>query len=483
MIKHGIYVENQVDAPQIVNGTSGIQVVIGTAPINMAADSSKVVNTPIVVRSFEEAKAQLGYSDDFEKYTLCQSMYASFKIYGVSPVVFINVLDPTVHKKALEEKEYAVNNKQAVVNEFGVINDNSLQVKKATGETLLSKGTDYLTSYDEDGNLTITLLESGQGSEETSLKISGNVLDPDMVDQDDIIGGVDGSTGKETGLEVIRKVHPATGVIPFTILAPGWSQLPEVGAAMMAKAQLISGIFRALALLDLNTENATKYTEVAQEKEDCGYNLSQAYVLWPMDLVDGKKFYKSAIVGPMMAYMDFQNDDIPSLSPSNKLLQVTGQCLANGQEVLLDLEQANEVNSAGVATAINMNGWRLWGNYTGAYPESQDIKDIWVMVKRMCDWHANTFIVTYMDRVDNPMNNVLVEAVVDAENIRCASYAPDKWAGGSIEYNRSDNPVENILAGQVVFRQKIAPYTPAQAIINMLSYDTELLEATIAGGE
>ena len=103
----------------------------------------------------------------------------------------------------------------------------------------------------------------------------------------------------------------------------------------------------------------------------------------------------------------------------------------------------------------------------------------------MFNWHANSFILTYFDEVDDPMNAVLIQSVVDSENIRCASYAPDKWAGASIEYRLADNPVTNIAAGKVVFRQKIAPYTPAQEIDNVVSFDLDLLSTTLAaaGGE
>ena len=83
-----------------VNGTAGLQVVVGTAPVNRAEDPQAVVNTPVVAYSFPEAERLLGYSDDFKNYTLCQSMDACFRLFAVAPVVFINVLDPKKHKKS-----------------------------------------------------------------------------------------------------------------------------------------------------------------------------------------------------------------------------------------------------------------------------------------------------------------------------------------------------------------------------------------------
>lgn len=190
----------------------------------------------------------------------------------------------------------------------------------------------------------------------------------------------------------------------------------------------------------------------------------------------------SAVVAALIAYTDASNDDVPSLSPSNEMLGVTGTCLADGTEVTLDQDQGSTVNTYGVATAINMNGWKLWGNYTGAFPSSGDAKDIWLAVRRMFNWHGNNFIQTYFEKVDDPMNHVLIESIIDSENIRCAAYAPDKWAGAEMQYLASDNPITDTLAGKITFRQRIAPYTPAQEIDNILSYDTDMLKNALSGG-
>ena len=109
MSKHGVFIYEEgtaISAPQI--SSAGVQVVIGTAPVNMVDDPSAVVNTPILANSAQEAMAALGYSTDFQKYTLCQTMYATNNIYQVAPVVYINVLDPDVHKAAVSETEVAV---------------------------------------------------------------------------------------------------------------------------------------------------------------------------------------------------------------------------------------------------------------------------------------------------------------------------------------------------------------------------------------
>lgn len=484
MSKHGVFIVEEATALTVpISGRSSVQVVIGTAPVNMAEDPAAVVNTPILANSAAEAMAALGYSTDMGKgkYTLCQTMYATNNIYQVSPVVYINVLDPARHKKSLEEAQYPVIQMQAVIPVEGVL-INGLTVKNADGSTPLVLNTDYTAAFNSDGHLVLTLIEGGAGASAENLTVSGEQIDPSVVTKTDIVGAYDPLTGKETGAEVIRQVFPKLGIVPGLLLAPGWSQEPEVGIALAAKAANINGVFKAMALLDLDTTKAKKYTDTKRVKEDSGFTSPYCYPLWPCDKVGDLILAKSAVVGALVSYVDASNDDVPSNSPSNTLLGVTGQCLADGTEVTLDQDQGSTVNEYGVTTAINMNGWKLWGNYTGAYPASTDAKDIWFPVRRMFNWQGNTFIRTYFSKVDDPMNTVLIESVVDSENIRCAAYAPDKWAGAEIEYRADDNPTTDILAGKMTFRQRIAPYTPAQEIENILSYDTAMLASAITGG-
>ncbi len=484
-MKHGIFIQEEATALTVpVEGQSSVQVVIGTAPVNMAEDPQAVVNVPILANSATEAKAALGYSSKMGKgeYTLCQTMYVTSNLFVVSPVVYINVLDPSKHKKSLAEAQYPVVQKQAIINVEGILKK-SLTVKNATGAAALTEGTDYSAEFNEDGYLVLTMIAGGKGISATTLTVSGEVIDPSKVTKADIIGAYNPSTGAETGAEVIRQVYPSLGVVPGLILAPEWSKEPEVGVALSAKAAIINGVFKAMAILDLDTAKATKYTDTKKVKEDSGFTSKFCYPLWPKAKIGEKIVSMSAIAAALISYTDANNDDVPSVSPSNKMLGVTGICLEDGTEVTIDQDQASTVNSYGVTTAINLNGWRLWGNYTGAFPSSQDAKDTWFAVRRMFNWQGNSFIQTYFDRVDDPMNHVLIESIVDSENIRAGAYAPDKWAGASIEYRSEDNPTTDILAGKMTFRQKIAPYTPAQEIENILSYDVDTLKSVLAGGE
>ena len=162
-------IDTQLTAP--VNGTAGLQVVIGTAPINMAENLAAAVNTPIIAYSFKEAVAALGYSDDFDKYTLCQSMDASFRVFAVAPVIFINVLDPKKHKKAYTAAEAApVEAGVATIKETGLLLD-SIAVTDQDAKKL-TKGTDYELAFDDDGYVTVTLISNAATKAVTGVKVN-----------------------------------------------------------------------------------------------------------------------------------------------------------------------------------------------------------------------------------------------------------------------------------------------------------------------
>jgi len=70
----------------------------------------------------------------------------------------------------------------------------------------------------------------------------------------------------------------------------------------------------------------------------------------------------------------------------------------------------------------------------------------------------------------------LIESICDTENIRGNSYVSQgKCAGARIEYRVEDNPIEGLVNGKLVFRQHLAPYTPAEDIANILAFDPDML--------
>ena len=164
-------------------------------------------------------------------------------------------------------------------------------------------------------------------------------------------------------------------------------------------------------------------------------------------------------------------------------MAITATVLADGTEVILDQQQANDVlNANGVITAINFSGFRLWGNNTAAYPATSDPKDRWLSVRRFFDWDGNNFIRTYFQEVDKPGNKRLIRKIVDSQNVIGNGYvARDYCAGYRLEFLDDENPATNLLNGHLTTHTYLAPYIPAEYIENIREYDVEALENAFGG--
>lgn len=481
MYKHGVYVAEKATSLTVpIEGTAGLQVIVGTAPVNLADDPYSVSNKPVICYSFEEAAKKLGYSDDFDSYTLCQSVSACFRVFNVAPIILINVLDPnnSAHTETVSSSTVSVIGGAAVLAVKGIL----LDTLTVSGDSALTAGTDYTAAFDDNGNVVITLDES---ISDESLTVGYKKLKPSGVTADDIIGGSSG----EKGLEVIRQVYPKLGLTPGLLLAPGWSHFPAVAIAMQAKCEGINGCFKCETIIDISSKStdsvkALTYDTVKAAKEGTGLSNPHALAVWPMCLVADVKYYMSALMGALIAYTDASNEDVPALSMSNKALNITGICLADSSEVLLDQQQANIVNSYGVVTAINANGFKAWGSNSAAYPSTTDPKDRWFNCRRFFTWWGNSIILTYFQKVDDPANYRLIESIVDSENIRGNSYVARGYcADAHVEFLSAENPVTDILNGKLQFHVYLAPYNPAEDIEFLLEFDPNAIETALTGGE
>ncbi|WP_432647874.1 phage tail sheath family protein [Mitsuokella sp.] len=458
-----------------VSTTAGLPVVFGTAPVHLTSDPKAYVNKPVICYSWDEAVAALGYSGDWDKYTLSEVMYSQFKLYGISPVVFVNVLDPTKHKKSQKDSTgRAVNDHQIIVDDDVLLS--TLVVKKSSASEAAVLGTDYTAAYNDDGKLVITLLETGALYSEATLVLEYDAVDATAVTSADIIGGAS-ADGSSKGLELIDYIYTMFSLVPGIILAPGFSEDPTVAAVMKAKALTVMELFRCTVLADIDTAKCKSYQDVNEWKKKNGYTGTNQIVCWPCVRNGDMIFHFSTHLLGVIGALDADNDDVPYQSPSNRDMQITGLCLKDGTEVLLSLPQANLLNSQGVMTAINFTGgWKSWGNYTGAYPSSTDVKDTFICVRRFFDWDDQTFILTYWQKVDGPLSPRFVKSIVESERVRLNSLvARGYMLGAEVKFLESENSTTDLLQGIFRIHKFRTPPVPAQEIETISEYNVEYL--------
>ena len=468
--------ETEIVAAAPVVAYSGVPFVIGTAPVQSA---KSIPDGPVLCHTFEDAVKYFGYSDDWETYTLCEAMYSTFKLFGVSPVIFVNVLDLATNKKTVEAAEKAVVNKQVKL-PFGAI-ASTVTVTGDTDSPTYALGTDYKLFYDKDA-LILEVLPSGEAAAVEKLKIGYDEVDTSTVTKADIIGGTDAETHVSTGLDLIDTCYPKFLVAPDLILCPGWSHEADVAAAMAVKAESINGgMFRAHALIDADCSTVTHYSGVSDWKTTNNITAASQIVFWPQVKLGDKQYHLSVQAAGVIAATDLKNGS-PCESPSNKKIYSDATVLADGTEVLMDLQQANTLNKDGIVTVQNtFGGPVLWGNYTAVYPEKKDVKNAFISVNRMFAWISKSLILTTMSKVDRPLTRRLIDSIADSANIWLNGLvATEQLLGGRVEVLENENPIDDLMAGIVHYHVYICPPSPAQEINFVVSYDADYAGALLA---
>lgn len=470
---HGVRTsELSTDTIATVQTMAGLPVVIGRAPVHLTDNPMQYVNKPVICYSFEEAVSALGYSDDWNNYELCEVMFSQFKLYGVKPIVFINVLDPSTHKTAVTGKMYEVNEDEVVVNDNALLNSFVVKADSYTTTTAATVNTDYTVAYNSEGKVEVSILSDGSLEGRDSIYISYDKIDPSKVTALEVVGGVSNS-GEVKGMELIDTVYTQFGEVPGIIAAPNWSENPVVASVMTAKAQSVSGIFKAIALTDVDTTQVRNYMNVNAWKRSNNYSNANQIVCYPCVKNEGLIFHMSTHLLGVIGVMDAANDDIPYMTPSNRAMQITGLCLKDGTEVLMSLDQANLLNEQGVVTGLNFSGgFKVWGNYTAAYPSTADPKDAFICCRRMFDWQQKTFILNYWQTVDAPLIPRIVRSIVDSESIRLNGLVARGFLiAASIEFIEDENPTTDLLAGKLRVHVRMTPPVPAQEIDEIVEYD------------
>lgn len=471
-ITHGIgtsKLTTSVSTPNVA--AAGIAFAVGTAPVQMV-DGGKV-NEVIMANSYEEAVTALGYSDDWQKYGLCELVYSMFQLYQQSPVFLVNVLDPSKHKKSTSGSFQPEDNQIRLPLDAIA---GSVQIASKTA------GEDFEVFYDD----TACIIEF---TSDTSgeISVTYDEIDLTKVAKADVIGGYEVSTKKNKGLELIDDVFPKYTTVPDLIVCPNWSQDSEVAAVMSAKAENINGLFEAHAILDIDTtaSGATYYSEAPSWKKEKNYTKANELVCFPKLKLSERVFNYSSQLAGLIAQTDNDGelgDGTPCESSSNKSLQADSMVLADGTEVVLDIQKANHLNDNGIITGLNFyNGFVSWGNWSACYPSNTDPVDYFYCISRMFKWVAKTVTLSYWSYVDRRLTRRLIDAVLQGINNWLNSLtAEEKIIGGRVELREDENTLTALMAGKAKFHIFITPPSPLVLMEYVLEYDVSYLSNLLA---
>ena len=484
MAKLGVHVYEKatsVQTPKVA--TVGIPFVVGTAPVQSAAKPAKS-NVPVLVTSWDEAVEKLGFSYDWESYTLCEFMYSHLQLFGAQPVIFCNINDPASMKREEAAADYTVADHRVAVSVDAIADTIKVSVAEGAGEAAttraLERDTDYSILYDRDDTDTyvciVELLEDGSAYDAETVSVAYSAADPKTATVADVVDGV----------AQVDACLTAVGLVPDLIAAPGWSHNTVVAAVMATKAAAINGLFKGKAVIDADSgeDGVTEYSQLSGYKNKNNFVDVDQIICWPMVQLGDYRFHLSTQLCGLMATVDAGNRGIPYESPSNKNLKMDACVLADGTPVNLTWNQVDLIaGSWGVVTAVNFldSGWVAKGNYTACYPGNTDIKDVFLPTSRMMDFIGNTIIRTFWSKLDKPMTPALRDSILQTCNIWLGGLTGGGYLyGARCEMLAEENPLTSLLDGIITLHVYNAPPVPAQEIDFILEYDVSYMETSLA---
>ncbi|MBO5187231.1 MAG: hypothetical protein J6B91_09350 [Prevotella sp.] len=475
---HGAYGLTELAGAKIAAQSQNAIVIVGTAPVNTVAGGTQNVNKPIAVQNMTEAKKYFGYSDQWADFTLCEAMHVFFDLNGVGPLVLINVLDPTKHKasQATTTSLTPANGRITIAAAGNIIMD-SVSVNGKT------KGTDYSMNYSPDRAI-LTIAEAAPGSLGTEeLTVTYDTVDPASVTAEDVIGLTD-DEGSNVGLYAIRNVYQATGFIPSYLLAPGFSSIPAVHAAMITASKKINHHWDVYMMTDLplvdEDENELTMGNAATWKQTNGYTQENETVYFPMAVgTDGKKYHLSVLAAANFQKLLVSQDGIPYKTASNTECEII-QNLYMGESNLGRIwgdDMVNEkLNKNGIASAAYVGGrWAIWGCHSADYNQTEASEVNIAETNRMMLFYlSNDFQHRRMRSVDKPMTKNDIASIVSQEQARLDALVKiGALTYGVVELDADANGISDLVKGDYTFAFRVTTTPLAKSMTAIVAWTNE----------
>ena len=490
--QHGAYGQIGDDKVKSAVQVDTVVAYIGTAPINLVFGSKEkgLVNTPIKLENMPKTQATVGYSDNWDKFTLCEAFDCHFAntIENVGPIYIINVLDPAAHQKDTKTTvELTFKNGRAEYASDTIILDTFALADKVLGADYsidynYTKGTVVIESLNDEDPLT------------GALAASFSEVDPAQVTKADIIGTVTAG-GKRTGLQALYKLYTMHNAVLNLLAAPFWSEDPDVYKAMIAIVQKLNGhwdgfVNADLPLYDKKTSKAIDTIAKAEEwAEANGYTSGFSKVYWPQVKYGDRVYHLSTHATATMQWVDNSHDGIPMESPSNKEIMCTAQYFGKDSENEgFDKQDGNELNSKGITTAVFWGGlWVLWGPHTAYFEYGSDgvARYIFEVNIRMLMHITNGFQRRHGTQIDGPMDLNLQQSILIDEQEELDSLKGRGALIGDpvIEFLETANPTSDLMNGDFVWDVSATPTPPFKSGTARVSYTDEGFAAYFGGGE
>lgn len=308
--------------------------------------------------------------------------------------------------------------------------------------------------------------------------------DPSLVTASDIIGTVDATTGKRTGLQIIDELYSRFGFTAKILLVPVYCEQYAVMSEMIVKAEKV----RAVALIDAPAGLTVQ--QVINERGTGGQLNTSSYravICYPHLKVydtatntERLEPFSQRLAG-VIAKVDHEKGYWWSPS-NNEILGITGIERPITASITDSQSEANLLNENGIVTVFNSfgTGYRVWGNRSAAFPTQTDPRNF-ISVTRTADIIAESIEFSTAQFLDRPIT-VVIDGVLSMVNAFLRTLiGRGAIVDGKCWFPKDKNPPDQLAAGRLHFDYSIMPPTPAERITFTQIIDINLLKKLTGG--
>ena len=382
--------------------------------------------------------------------------------------------------------------KTAVVGIVGTapINEVDTEYKTINTPTLILNETEAVRYFGKQRNgFTIPQALQAIFDQGAGIAIVINVFDPAKhesvsdVRVADIIGSVDATTGKRTGMKAFEECYSLFGYYPKTIIAPVYCE----EATVVTEMNTICNKIRAMGIVDAPVGATVQDVITGRGPQGTiNFNTSSERIIlcYPhLKVYDSESDtiklqpYSQRLAG-VIAAKDV--DRGYHWSPSNTEIQgIVGTERQLTSMINDPTSEVNTLNEAGIVTVFNSygSGFRTWGNRSAAYPSSTHPTNF-INVRRTADILHESVEYSMLQFIDYPIDDGLIDSICETVNqfIRTL-IGRGALIDGKCSYNEDKNPSTEIANGHLLFDIEFMPPTPAERITFESYIDIELLKS------
>jgi phage tail sheath protein FI len=313
-------------------------------------------------------------------------------------------------------------------------------------------------------------------------KDTSNNPDPSQVQPSDIIGTIDNSTGKRTGLKIIDEFYSRFGFTSKIILVPVYCESSAVASEMIALCET----HRAIALIDapagLTVQQAINARGTGGQLNTSSYRAVICYPhLKVYDTATNQKRLEpfSQRLAGVIAKVDHENGYWWSPS-NNEILGIIGIERNITASINDPQAETNILNENGIVTVFNSfgTGYRVWGNRSAAWPAKTDPKNF-INVRRTADIIAESIEYSTMQWLDKPITVAIDEVLSQVNAFIRVLIGRGALVDGKCYFLKNKNPEVELANGHLTFTYEIMPPTPAERITFEQVINVDLLKKLI----